>query len=328
MNAYTSKQLWHNQTGQTWFNTENIRKLNLKKDELIVESCYSLISAGTERMILNHPPKGNTARNMRVPYMLGDFDSEFTYGYSLVGEVLEGSLDWIGKYVHVMHPHQSVVVINQKDAFPVPESVSKETATLASNLETVINALWDSGISIGDRVLIIGFGIIGAMLAIVIGHMPGIEITVYEKDPYRRKFCESLKFHTLSEANELCKEYTIAFNTSSSHQGLQIALDNIRNEGLVAELSWYGPKNVILNLGDDFHYGRKKIISSQVSRIPIAKSGFFDLKSRKELVFKLLGNINFDSLIQRKFPFDKAPDVFRSLRKENQKEVGILFHYK
>jgi threonine dehydrogenase-like Zn-dependent dehydrogenase len=260
--------------------------------------------------------------------MLGDFDSEFTYGYSLVGEVVEGPFNWIGKFIHVMHPHQSVVVVNQKDAFPIPESVNIESATLASNLETIINAVWDSGITIGDKILIIGFGIIGALLAIVINNMPGIEISVYEKDLSRRKFAESLQFHTVSDANELCKEYTIAYNTSSSYEGLQVAIDNIRNEGLVTELSWYGSKTVNLNLGDDFHYGRKRIISSQVSHIPVVKRGFFDHKSRKELVFKLLGNIKFDMLIQRKFPFDKAPDVFRSLRKGNQKEIGILFHYK
>jgi len=328
MILYKCTQLWHNKKKKSWFKVENILKSDLSSNQLLVRSQFSLISAGTEQMILADPPTGKTAEKMQVPYMLGSFDADFTYGYSIVGEVVEGPSDWIGRLVHVMHPHQDLILVSHEDVFPIPEFIRPETATLASNLETIINAVWDSGVTVGDKVLIIGLGIIGALLARVISHIPGTEVFIYEKDPYREKICSAINLHCVSDESNLTADYTIAFNTSCSGSGLQMAIDQVTHEGSVVELSWFGPKTVTLNLGGDFHYGRKKIISSQVSHIPVIKRGHFDNRSRKQIVFDLLKEINFDSLISRRIPFEEAPEFYTQLKERNIRDIGVLFYYK
>jgi threonine dehydrogenase-like Zn-dependent dehydrogenase len=192
----------------------------------------------------------------------------------------------------------------------------------------VINAIWDSEVSIGDKVLIVGFGIIGTLLSEVLTHIPGVDIDILEIEPIRVKKGKELNFHIFSNQNDLNGDYSHAFNTSTSEKGIQIALDQVRFEGKVVELSWYGSRNVNLNLGGDFHHGRKRIISSQVSQIPTRKKDRFDLWSRKQLAFRIMDEINLNKVINRKIPFSMAPEFYHQLKNENVKDIGILFAYK
>jgi hypothetical protein len=256
MDSYKGLQLWHNGKGQSSFRDISLPSHKLGSDELILKSHYSFISAGTERTIISHPPdedEKTDAEEMNVPYMNGSFNSAFTYGYSLVGEVMAGPKKWLGKIVHVMHPHQDYALVNERDVSSIPKGVSHKAATLISNLETVVNAVWDSGVSLGDKVLIVGFGNIGALLASVIRKMPGVDVDILETDLYRRDIASTQNFNVV-KGTDLKWKYTISFNTSGSGSGLQEALNNTAIEGKVVELSWYGPKIVSLELGGSFHY--------------------------------------------------------------------------
>ena len=103
MSSYSCTQLWHNGSGGAWFKDITIKTNELAPGELLIKSLYSYISCGTERTLISNPPQDETlAEQMKVPYMEGNFRNEFTYGYSLVGEVIEGSNEWIGKIVHVL----------------------------------------------------------------------------------------------------------------------------------------------------------------------------------------------------------------------------------
>jgi threonine dehydrogenase-like Zn-dependent dehydrogenase len=325
--VYYSRKLWHNRKKGSWFQVEEINSSNLKNGQLLIYALFSMISAGTERRVITHPPRGKAARYMRVPYMQGNFANDFTYGYSMVGKVIGGSRDWLGKIVHVMHPHQEFLIVDIQDVFPVPDSLNPKIATLASNLETAVNAVWDSGITLGDRILIVGFGIIGTLLALIIRRIPGIELKIFELDLYRVKKGEDLNLQITSDESELSGEYTIAFNTSSSESGIQLAIDQVGLEGKIVELSWFGPQKINLNFGNDFHYYRKRIISSQVSHLPASKSYQFNYRSRKKLVFKILKEISFDNVIGEIISFGKAPEFYEKLKEGKIQETGILFHY-
>jgi threonine dehydrogenase-like Zn-dependent dehydrogenase len=270
---------------------------------------------------------GDMALKMKVPYMMGSFDADFTYGYSLVGEVIAGDPEWTGRFVHIMHPHQDMVLVKKEDVFPIPGNISPQKATLASNLETIVNAIWDSNVTVGDRVLIVGFGIIGALLASALNQIPGVGVVIHENDPERIQYARSLGFLIAHDKADLPKDFTISYNTTGSESGLQIAINKVLHEGKVIELSWYGPRETTISLGGDFHYGRKQIISSQVSHIPVHKSGHFNFRSRKQIVFNLLQDINMDRLLNKTIPFNEAPEVYNHLRKGNIKEIGILFQY-
>jgi threonine dehydrogenase-like Zn-dependent dehydrogenase len=328
MGSYKGLQLWHNGKGQSRFRDISLSSNQLGSDELILKSHYSFISAGTERTIISHPPDEKTvAEEMTVPYMNGNFNSAFTYGYSLVGEVIEGPRKWLGNIVHLMHPHQNYALVNERDVSSIPNGVSPKAATLISNLETVVNAVWDSGVSLGDKVLIVGFGNIGALLASVIRRIPGVDVDILEEDLYRVDIASKQNFNVVKRA-ELKSKYTISFNTSGSGSGLQDALNNTTIEGKVVELSWYGAKIVSLALGGSFHYGRKHIIASQVSRIPVNKRHQFNYQDRKEVVLKILREIDFDFMINVEIPFQEAPQFYDKLIRGEINEIGSLFNYK
>jgi threonine dehydrogenase-like Zn-dependent dehydrogenase len=328
MGSYKGLQLWHNGKGQSSFRDITLTSHKLGSDELILKSLYSFISAGTERTIISHPPDDESvAEEMNVPYMNGSFKSAFTYGYSLVGEVMAGPKKWLGKIVHVMHPHQDYALVNERDVSCIPEEISPRMATLISNLETVVNAVWDSGVSLGDKVLIVGFGNIGALLASVIRKMPGVDVDILETNLYRRDIASKQNFNVV-KGTDLKWKYTISFNTSGSGSGLQEALNNTTIEGKVVELSWYGPKIISLELGGSFHYGRKHLISSQVSRIPANKSHHFNYQSRKEIVIRILKEIDFDFMTNIEIPFRKATGFYDKLVKGEVNEIGLLFNYK
>lgn len=321
-----SLELWH-----VSYNSSELREIPLEKpksNEVVVESVFSMISPGTERIVSLGNVPDEAGEFMRVPHMKGFFSFPCTYGYSLVGMIMQGPDKLIGQLVHVMHPHKSVITINQDLIYPVPGFISAKRATLASNLETAVNAIWDSGVTAGDKVLVIGFGIIGALVSMLVKQIPGVDLLVLEKEQNRALKAESMGFRVLSTTKRVGSNYDVAFNTSSSSRGLQAGIDALGMEGKVVELSWYGSDSVNLKLGHGFHFNRKQIISSQVSNIPAGKSGRWDLKRRKDLVFKLLKDDAFDELITLEVPFKNAPSFFKKLRNEEVNDLGIVFSYR
>lgn len=318
MNHY--RQLWHNPSNSYH------KEVPISKAEVVVKSLYSFVSIGTERSMINAQQLSSaTATKMAIPYMEGQLGQDFTYGYSLVGEVLEGPGELVGNKVHLLHPHQEYAFVSRADAHIVPVGIDPKHATLASNLETAVNALWDSKVNEKDSVLIVGYGLIGALTARLCKDYMGANVAISEPNQARAALAEAHGFDLHNE--QLNESYDISFHTSSTSKGLQSAIDQVGKEGKIIELSWYADREVTLRLGDSFHYDRKQIISSQVSSIPKAKQHDWDYKKRKTLVFELLSKINFSYLIQKAVPFDMAPQFFNDLREETPPELGIIIDY-
>ncbi len=270
------------------------------------------------------PPSMYTA--MAVPYMEGTFDLPIKYGYSLVGTVEEGPADWVGRTVYTMHPHQDWCRISADDLFPVPEGIPPKRAALTANVETALNAVWDAGVSVGDRVLIVGFGVIGAMLACILSRMPAVECVVVDIDPDKRKLAQSLGCETAAPGDAL-PVFDMAFHTSTSAEGLQLCIDRVGFEGTVVELSWYGTRPVELHLGHDFHNQRKRILSAQVSTIEARRARRWDYARRKATVFDLLRDDRFDLCLTHTVPFLELPEFFDQLRAGTVQPVGCVVGY-
>jgi threonine dehydrogenase-like Zn-dependent dehydrogenase len=298
----------------------------IAQHQLLIKSLYSLISLGTERLVCKGLVQQNMWDEMVVPYMEGEFGFPVKYGYSLVGEVLNGPPLYKGKLVHLLYPHQNYAVCNTIDAYIIPENIPPRRAVLASNMETAVNAVWDSYISVGDRILIAGFGLIGALTGIIMKHIPGVNVFVYDPDPSRISLAKDLGFPIYSGDSLNAGKFDIALNASASNDGLQLCIDRAGMESRIVELSWYGNKSVQLSLGGDFHKSRKQIISSQVSAIPALKQNRWTYRRRKELVFDLLKTNWFDKLLTHDVPFEESPLVFEKIRNEVT-TPGIVINY-
>lgn len=314
-------ELWHNKK-QSW--QEPVQLPDPTEGEVRVRSLYSMISAGTERVITTQEFNEETAERMAVPHLKGSLNTSFTYGYSIVGEVVTKDSELEGNRIHVMHPHQDLFNIGVQELYVLPEGMDPRLATLISNMETAVNAVWDAEIELGDRVLIIGYGLIGALLACVLREYPGLEIEIREPDIHRQQLATD---HRLTLTDRERDYFDVVFNTSSSEEALAEAFRSTRTEGTIIELSWYGSRKINLRLGDHFHYGRKRLISSQVSHIPLRKQPIWDYRNRKDLVVKLLQSINPTHLLENEISFQETPGFYRELRSGQITHLSTIIKY-
>lgn len=321
----TYRELWHDHQ-ESWLKTCDYPQ-EQDKNAVVVKATHSLISLGTERLVTSGKFSKEAGQVMSIPHMKGNFAGQFTYGYSLVGKVIAGPGKIIGKQVHLLHPHQEMAFVQTSEISLIPEGMSPNVATLASNMETAVNANWDSEINIGDHVLIIGYGVIGALVASLVIKYPGVKLTILELDDLRAAKAREYGFSVVRFTDELDNEFDIAFNASSSESGLQVAIDKTITEGRIVELSWYGSKKVTLDLGNAFHYGRKRIISSQVGRIPAHKQHNWSFEKRKKLVFDLLKQPEMIGLLKNEILFNEAPEFYKKLRNREINDFSAVINY-
>ena len=104
----------------------------------------SAISRGTERLVFEGNVPESEFASMRAPMQAGAFPFPVKYGYCAVGRVEQGG-GLEGRRVFALHPHQDVFVSPVAAVTPIPDAVPDSRATLAANMETALNALWDSG---------------------------------------------------------------------------------------------------------------------------------------------------------------------------------------
>ncbi len=329
-----TKSLWHLSATSSALLEEDLEPAG--DNFLEIESLFSLVSTGTERLVATGGVPPALFSQMRVPHQGGEFSFPIKYGYSLVGKVATQGHPLSGKIVHLMHPHQERCFAAEADLFLIPEGIPPQRAALSSNLGTAVTAIWDSGASVGERVAVVGFGIIGSLVARLLSLMPAVEVVVFEKMEARREAASRLGFQLAqspvctasADRTRTVQAFDLAFHTSGTAEGLQQCIEMVGMEGKVVELSWYGLKEVQVSLGGSFHIGRKQVISSQVSHIPANRSARWDRQRRKTAVFELLKNPVWDEHIGKVMPFEEAQKLFEQLRVGTFSELSCLLSYR
>lgn len=309
--------LWHMNENHSEILEESLLHPS-SNDMIFVKSAFSSISLGTEKLVATGKIPTSMYNKMQVPYMAGRFDFPVKYGYSLVGQTENN------QWVHLMHPHQNNVTAARESCYFLSRNTDPIVATQISNLETVVNAIWVSNVKKDDNVLVTGTGSVGILLAKALKNYVGAKVFINETNGFKQDKLKDLGF----ELCDLKNEYDCCFNVSSSQKGLQYCIDHCKTEGKIIELSWYGNQAVSIRLGENFHFKRLQIISSQVSEIPIAMSGQFNFTTRKELVEKLIQTVDFKSLITKIIPFEELPVFFNTIRNnENNNDFITLVKY-
>ena len=286
-------------------------------DDVVVRTLCSGISRGTETLVFRGQVPRSQYSVMRAPFQEGEFPGPVKYGYLNVGVVEQGPRDLRDRPVFCLYPHQTEYVVPAAAVLPVPAGVPPERAVLAGTVETAVNALWDAAPLVGDRVTVVGAGMVGCCIARLLTRFPAVDVTVVDVDPAKAEVVTHLGAAFASPA-EAADGRDLVVHASATSSGLQLSLDLLAREGTVLDLSWYGDSEVQLSLGGAFHSGRLGIRSSQVGTVSPARSGSRTLVDRRALALDLLRDPAFDALITGVSPFDELPDLMSRLAAGSQ----------
>ncbi len=280
--------------------------------DVMVRTLRSGVSRGTETLVFRGGVPESQYAAMRAPFQEGDFPGPVKYGYLNVGAVEHGPPELRGRTVFCLYPHQTAYVVPAGAVTPVPDGVPPSRAVLAGTVETAVNALWDAAPLVGDRVAVVGAGMVGCCVARLLARFPGVEVTLVDIDATRAGVAAALgaRFALPEDAPGGCD---LAVHTSATAAGLQRSLDLLAPEGTVLELSWYGDEEVRLALGGAFHSGRLRIRASQVGTVSPARSARRTTADRLGLALDLLRDPAFDALVTGESRFDELPAVMERL---------------
>jgi threonine dehydrogenase-like Zn-dependent dehydrogenase len=299
-----ARALWHVGPGRCEVRDEPLQAP--RAGEVLVEALYSGVSRGTESLVLAGRVPESEFERMRGPHMGGAFPFPVKYGYQSVGRLADG------RAVFCLHPHQSRYVVPESDVIPLPDGVPAARAILAANCETALNGLWDAEARLGDRLAVVGGGVVGSLVAYLAARA-GCEVQLVDVEPARARVAAALGvgFATPDRARGDCDR---VIHASGAPAGLPTALALAGTEATVVEMSWYGNRTVELPLGGAFHARRITIRSSQVGALPPEQRPRWSHRRRLELALSFLRDPPLDALIDGECTLDELPAVLPQLR--------------
>jgi 2-desacetyl-2-hydroxyethyl bacteriochlorophyllide A dehydrogenase len=283
-----------------------------RMDEVLVQTLYSAVSRGTEALVYNGRVPVSEYTRMRCPHQEGDFPAPVKYGYSSVGRVIRGQSELQGCVVFCLYPHQSAFVVPAVAVVPVPDGVPPERAVLGANLETALTALWDAAPRFGDRISVVGAGVVGCLCAYLAARIPGTDVELIDVRPERADVAHALgaRFATPEGAR---RHRDLVLHASGTGAGLRTALELATLDASIVEISWFGDEQVALPLGQAFHVKRLSLRSSQVGTVsPMARRRFTHA-SRLELALSLCADPALDALFSGESALEALPVVMAEL---------------
>ncbi|MEM1306588.1 MAG: zinc-binding alcohol dehydrogenase [Pseudomonadota bacterium] len=263
---------------------------------------------------------------MRAPLQVGAFPFPVKYGYCAVGIIREGPDNLRERVAFCLHPHQDQFVVPASTIEVVPDGIPAKRATLAGNMETALNAHWDAGTRMGDRVNVIGGGILGLLTAYLAARIPGTEVTLVDVSDKRKPLADHIGV-AFANPSAVPDDADVIFHTSASAPGLQTALDSAAMEARIVEMSWYGAREVGVSLGGAFHSKRLQLISTQVGHVAAANRPRWNFKRRLAKAITLLADPVLDALVQEEIAFDDAERRLPAVFSDNASRLPPVLRY-
>jgi threonine dehydrogenase-like Zn-dependent dehydrogenase len=320
----SARALWYIAPGKAELRPATIGDLGA--NGVLVRTLYSGLSRGTERLIFEGKVPEMEWSRMKAPAQEGEFPFPVKYGYSAVGVVEDGPTGLKGKNVFVLYPHQDRFVVQAERAFILPENVPPSRATLAANMETALNILWDGGVQPADRIVIVGGGIVGMLVASLARRLPGAAVTLVDIEPSREAIAKKLGIG-FALPDDAPGEADVVVHTTASAAGLTLAMKLAGVEGTIVEASWFGTGMVNVPLGDAFHSRRLRLISSQVGNICASRAKRWTTRRRLEAAIGMLTDDKLDALVGEEVPFAELPQQLSRLLSPKAPGLGALVRY-
>ncbi len=325
----------------------------LGADEVLVDTICSAISAGTEMLVYRGEfPKEVDA----VDSISSGLHYPTSYGYANVGRVKDiGKMvngEWKDKVVFSFQPHTSHFITKPELLILIPDSLSPEAACFLPNMETAVNLIQDAAPILGERILVLGQGVIGLLTAALLKEFPletlvtadhyvlrreaslALGITA-SLDPTMDDFCEKALSHCHRaliphrDVKDLPKRggFDLTFELSGNPAALNDAITVTAFSGRIIIGSWYGDKRALIDLGSSFHRSRIKLIASQVSTIAPKLSARWDKQRRFEVAWDALKRIQPQKWITHRYSIEDANKAYQLIDANPQKTIQVILNY-
>ena len=314
---------------------------SLGADEVLVETICSAISAGTEMLIYQGRFPRDVETDSVISALRGDFKYPLAYGYAAVGKVVDvgKAVDksWKDKLVFSFQPHTSHFIATTNCLFPIPKSISCESACFLTNMETAVNLVQDAAPILGERVIVFGQGVIGLLTTALLREFP-LE-TLITVDCYGLRREASLELGVSDSLDPAANDFRnqasaylktgadLTFELSGSPSALDDAIAITTFSGRIVIGSWYGEKRTVLNLGGAFHRSRIRLISSQVSTIAPELSGRWDKVRRFDVAWNALKRIQPEKWITHRFNMNQTTEAYQLLSRSPENTIQVIFNH-
>ncbi|QPH52784.1 zinc-dependent alcohol dehydrogenase [Pontivivens ytuae] len=303
-----------------------IRPAKLGEGELLLRMVASGLSRGTERIVWSGAVPESERTRMALQTQEGDFGFPVKYGYAAVARIEEGPERLRGRLVFAMHPHQTLFRLPLEAVHVLPSTLPPARATLAANMETALNAIWDAQLRPGSRVAVIGAGLVGCLTAYLAARIGKAKVTLADKIESRQTLASELRVSFASAKNRLSEMSTV-FHCSASAGGLAAAIDALEFEGQVIEMSWYGAEPVPVPLGGAFHANRLSIRCSQVGHVAPGRRASVSHAERMRTAIGLLDDPALDALVTHHMPFEEAETLLPERLTEGADGIATAITY-
>jgi len=311
--------------GQVKLRTEILRR---EPGQLRVDSKLMAVSHGTELLAYRGRLPAGLDSDETLKSLQGPLSYPLKYGYSNVG------LREDGRRVFAFYPHQDRFYIDPDQTVCLPDGLKCEDAVFLANMETAVGIVHDLAPRLGERILVVGQGVVGLLVsALLVRSGVGLVLAV-ERYELRRRAAADLGCTVLDPENgdvrgrifELTggRGADAAVNASGSAAGLQLAVDCLAFGAVLVEASWYGSRPVTVNLGTAFHRRRLIVKSSQVSNLDPALTGRWDKPRRLDLALDLLQQMRPGRFVSQRFKLSEGGKAFALLDKAPENVIQLV----
>ncbi|WP_135666148.1 zinc-dependent alcohol dehydrogenase [Halorhabdus rudnickae] len=317
------------------------RSVEYSAEEVLIETRVTAISPGTELLIYHGDAPSDLPADETLDALDGDLSYPLRYGYAAVGDVIDtgSAVDeaWLGRTVFAFNPHETVFSAAPSALVPVPDGTDLEEMVMYPTVETATTLVLDGAPRIGERIVVLGAGVIGLCTIGLLASFPLSELVVVDPLAGRRERARQLGADTAVAPKEFAETRwndaagpegaDLIYELSGSPSALDDALAVAGYDSRIIVGSWYGTKSLTPDLGGDFHRDRVSIESSQVSTIAPELRGRWSFDRRTETTLENLRSLPIDSLVTHRIPFEDAPSAYRLLDEQSENALQILLTY-
>lgn len=301
----TSRQYWTLGPGRS--EVQNAAIPEPGSGEVLIRTEASGISPGTETLVHSGKVPASIQDFMRAPQQLGDLPGPVSHGYLNIGFVQQGPEELVGRRVFTLAGHREHIMISAQDCHTVEASVPTARALLAGIAEVGLNALWEAQASLGERIAVVGEGLVGVVTGLLAQRLTPSRLEVLDPDPIRRQLAENAGLNAV-DPHDAAADCDVVIHTSATESGLARSLEIAGDDAVIIEASWYGDHTPQVPLGADFHARRLRLLSTQVSEVAAPMRLRRSRRERLATALSLLDE-RFDAVVTGHSPVENLPQV-------------------